>query len=231
MRVLAAVDEAEDASTKAYVDSAIVAAVADTVLKALFDANTVLAATADNTPAALTVAEQTLVGRVTAGNVAALTATQVRTLLGLVIGTNVQAFDAQLAAVAGLTPAANQVIYWTSATAAAMTGFTAEARAEAAALAVPATVTGTTDTLAAGDRRRLTMYSNAGLVTVTVPTGVFAAGDWMLLQALGAAGLTLSTSGITINASAATNTSISTGEGLLIVFTASNTISVFGGTS
>lgn len=44
----------------------------DVVTKALFDAQTVLAATVDNTPAALTVNEQTLVGRLTGGNVAAI---------------------------------------------------------------------------------------------------------------------------------------------------------------
>lgn len=44
----------------------------DVVTKALFDAQTVLAATVDNTPAALTVNEQTLVGRLTGGDVAAI---------------------------------------------------------------------------------------------------------------------------------------------------------------
>lgn len=56
---------------------------ADTVLKALYDAHTILAATSDDTPAALTVAEQTLVGRITAGNIASLTVAQVLTLLGI----------------------------------------------------------------------------------------------------------------------------------------------------
>ncbi len=57
---------------------------ADAVLDSLFDANTILAADTDNTPAALTVAEQTLVGRITGGNIAALTATQIRTLLNVI---------------------------------------------------------------------------------------------------------------------------------------------------
>jgi hypothetical protein len=48
----------------------------DYVAKALYDANTILYATSDNTPAALTVGEQTLVGRVTSGAIAALTAAQ-----------------------------------------------------------------------------------------------------------------------------------------------------------
>ena len=42
------------------------------VLESLFDAQSVLAATADNTPAALTLAEQTVVGRLTGGNIAAV---------------------------------------------------------------------------------------------------------------------------------------------------------------
>ena len=52
------------------------------VMHKLFGAQSILAATTNNTPAELTVAEQTLVGRITGGNVAALTVAQVRTLLG-----------------------------------------------------------------------------------------------------------------------------------------------------
>ena len=62
---------------------------ADFVTKALFDAQTILAATTDDTPAALTVAEQTLIGRITAGNIDDLTATQVRTLLDVAQGAEV----------------------------------------------------------------------------------------------------------------------------------------------
>jgi len=46
-----------------------VAFVEDIVTNALFDAQSVLAATIDDTPAALVVAEQELVGRITGGNV------------------------------------------------------------------------------------------------------------------------------------------------------------------
>ena len=53
------------------------------VPKATYDAHTVLAATTDNTPAAVTVAEQTIVGRKTGGNITALTAAETKTLLGL----------------------------------------------------------------------------------------------------------------------------------------------------
>ncbi|KKN30825.1 hypothetical protein LCGC14_0830330, partial [marine sediment metagenome] len=54
---------------------------ADVVAKALFDAYTILMATTDDTPVALTVAEQTLVGRITGGNITALTITQILALL------------------------------------------------------------------------------------------------------------------------------------------------------
>ncbi len=53
------------------------------VSKATYDAHSVLAATIDDTPAAVTVAEQTLLGRKTGGNIAALTVAEGKTLLGL----------------------------------------------------------------------------------------------------------------------------------------------------
>jgi len=52
------------------------------VPKSLFDANTILAANTDNTPAAVTVAEQRILGRKTGGNIAALTAAEVNAILG-----------------------------------------------------------------------------------------------------------------------------------------------------
>ncbi|MGC9443717.1 MAG: WD40/YVTN/BNR-like repeat-containing protein [Candidatus Methanospirareceae archaeon] len=55
----------------------------DVMLKELFDAQSILAAILDNSPAALVIPEQRLVGRITGGNVAALTAAQVCTLLGI----------------------------------------------------------------------------------------------------------------------------------------------------
>lgn len=52
----------------------------DVVTKALFNANTILAANSDNTPAALEVTEQTVVGRITSGNIAPLSVAQLQTL-------------------------------------------------------------------------------------------------------------------------------------------------------
>ena len=51
------------------------------VANSLFDAHTVLYATTDDTPAALTVGEQTVVGRITGGNIAALTVAQLQALV------------------------------------------------------------------------------------------------------------------------------------------------------
>ena len=58
----------------------------DAVMRSLYDPYSIIFATSDNTPVALTVAEQTLVGRITAGTIAALSAGQVRTLLNVADG-------------------------------------------------------------------------------------------------------------------------------------------------
>jgi hypothetical protein len=65
-------------------------------LQTLFDANTILKADSDNTPVALTVAEQTLVGRITAGSINDLSATQVRTLLNVEDGSTADQTNAEI---------------------------------------------------------------------------------------------------------------------------------------
>jgi len=53
----------------------------EAVMHQLFDAQSILAATADNTPAALTIDQQRVAGRITGGDVAALTGAQLWTIL------------------------------------------------------------------------------------------------------------------------------------------------------
>lgn len=71
---LAGIEAGADVTDAANVEAA------GAVMESDYDANTILAATSDDTPAPLTVAEQTVVGRITGGNIAALSASQLATL-------------------------------------------------------------------------------------------------------------------------------------------------------
>lgn len=54
------------------------------VAKSTYDANSILAANIDDTPIAVTVAEQRIIGRVTGGNIDDLTPAQVRSIINAV---------------------------------------------------------------------------------------------------------------------------------------------------
>lgn len=77
-----------------YTATDVEAALAEIITR--FNANTILAANADNTPLALTIAEQRLVGRITGGNIAALTAAQVRTLINVENGSTADQTGAEI---------------------------------------------------------------------------------------------------------------------------------------
>jgi hypothetical protein len=84
---------AGDSSTKA-------ATTAWAVGKALFNANTILAATTDDTPAALTVGASTVVGRTASGSIAALTAAE---MFALAPATDPAPLGSELGTGSGLT--------------------------------------------------------------------------------------------------------------------------------
>lgn len=70
------------------VDGVDIAALDTAVTKnADFNAHTILQATTDDTPVAITVAEERLVGRITSGNITALTEAEVRAFLDIAPGT------------------------------------------------------------------------------------------------------------------------------------------------
>ena len=57
--------------------------------------------------------------------------------------------------------------------------------------------TGTTYTLAIGDRDKLVTLSNASAITVTIPNGIFSAGDSINIQQIGAGQVTVANDGTT----------------------------------
>lgn len=66
------------------------------VTKALFDANTMLYATTDDTPVALTIGASTIVGRKSSGNIVALTPAEVGVVVGTEIFKQAQTINAQI---------------------------------------------------------------------------------------------------------------------------------------
>lgn len=120
--------------------------------------------------------------------------------LGLVIGTNIQAYNANLAAMAGLTGAADKLGYFTGVGAMALATFTAKGRevaaaADAAAIRTAAAL-GTIATAASGDYLLVTGATPGGTTTrqsfangLTLTGGIRPASDTTTaLQAQNAAG-------------------------------------------
>lgn len=89
-------------------DTANVAA-AGAVMASAYNANTILAANDDDTPVALTVAEQRIVGRITGGNITGLTATQIRTLLNVADGAEANTVDSDPTGISGADQVVNMM--------------------------------------------------------------------------------------------------------------------------
>jgi hypothetical protein len=147
--------------------------------------------------------------------------------------------DPDLSAIAALESAANRVPYATGAGTWALTDFTATGRtlvgsgsALAAAQSLrtaPATVTGTTDTLAAGDDNTVILYTSASAKTVTLAD--IATGFECVLVNLGAGALTVASGGMSFANSFTPNLTVAQGESLYVKQTAASTFIVVGGTA
>lgn len=127
------------------------------------------------------------------GGTGSTTAAGARTNLGLVIGTDVQAYDADLAAIAALTTAADRVPYFTGASTAALATFTAAGR----------TIVGSADIATARSNLGLTIGSNvqaydanlAAIAGIATAGGIYvktAAGTAAVRSIAGGTGISIS---------------------------------------
>jgi hypothetical protein len=173
------------------------------VPKSLYDANSILAATTDDTPAVLTVAASRIIGRKASGGIAALTGAEVQALLDL---SGYQPLDSDLTAIAALTTTSYGRALLALADAAAL-GATVGGEVFKQAQATNAQ-TGTSYTLVAGDVGKLVTLSNASAIALTLPQdsdATIAVGSYVDFYALGAGQITAAAgSGATMRVSGLT---------------------------
>lgn len=158
-------------------------ATADVVLKSLYDANTVLAADSDNTPAALTMNASTILARLAAGNIKAASVAEIITLLQAytVGGTDVALADGGTGT-SLVDPNADRIMFWDDSAGATAyltpgTGLTITGTTIDASVGAPTTATYITQTSDAGLSAEQALSALAtGIVKVTTGTGVLSSG-------------------------------------------------------
>lgn len=159
-----AAHESDTTNVHGIADTSALALTADVVTKALYDANTVLAANSDNTPAALTMGASTILARLAAGNIKAATPAEIKTLLAIA-ESDVSGLTASLAAkIAASVLDANTILY-------ATTDDTPAALAVAASRIVGRKATGDITALTAAEVLTLTGAYAAGGTDVAVADG------------------------------------------------------------
>ena len=167
-----------DAANKGYVDSAV-SAIVDGAPDLLNTLNEIAAAINDDANYATTLTTALGEKLAKASNLSDLTdASAARTNLGLAIGSNVQAYDATLAALAGVTVAADKVVYATGADQFAVADLTSFGRSlidDADASAARTTLGLGTIATQASDNVSITggAISNVTLSDVTIDGGTY----------------------------------------------------------
>lgn len=215
-------------------------------LGAFLAANQIVKADTANTPTGLTVAEQTLVGRITSGVITALTAAQVRTLLNVADGadvtnsTSVNAagavmesdYNAQtvLVAVSDNTPTAQTVgdSEFVGRPASGNVGVITAAQARSILLLANAVETGTTATFSSASHAfRYVRCSNASGCTVTVNSGT--ADDWAIFVA-DAQQVTVSSGTATVTNKPTGRNAVTRGSGcpILVYYRTATIVDVWG---